>query len=154
MSLRTTVAVGSLVCLLGCSTSSTSTGASDSGPAASDAGTADADNAPRLMDGSACPASLDAFKPCATPADCTVAAVSGCCGVPSYVGIAKTASADYASCYPREDCSALGCAGSSDCKAEDGNTGHCQFDQSALGAACTAGRCTSFIKTDAGVDGG
>lgn len=141
--------------VVACSSSSTSIGKSDGGADAgsSDAAT-DAATVPHETDGAACPATLDAFKPCVTPADCTVAVVPGCCGVPDYVGIATSASADYASCFPKADCSGLGCASSSDCKAEDGNTGHCQSGTDVLGATCTAGRCQSYVKGDAGADGG
>jgi hypothetical protein len=103
------------------------------------------DAAPRQTDGGACPSSPEPFKGCVTVTDCTLAIVPSCCGVPQWIGIAAAAAADYSSCYPTLDCRGLGCAGSSDCSAEDGQTADCRFDQSALRVACRAGQCVSYV---------
>jgi hypothetical protein len=135
--------------------SSVTDGGTDATPSdgSADVG-ADQVTTPREADGANCPASVDAFKPCSSAADCELAMMPSCCGVPQWIGVARASAADYASCYPALDCYGLACAGSSDCRAEDGQTADCRFDHSAVRVACKGGQCSSFIAPDAGTDGG
>ena len=119
--------------------------------AAIDAGGGDA--APRELDGGACPTSLTPFKGCTRAEECAIEGVGNCCGDGDYVGISGSAVADYRRCNPIPNCAGLGCATSSNCKAEDGNVASCAFDTKALGIACNNNLCETFIITDAG-DGG
>lgn len=129
-----------------------------------DAGDASADAADALLqpDGAACASTDDAFRVCASAPDCTLATVPACgCGSTSnVVGVAKSAAGDYAVCMKAafdRSLAASGaacgsCVSNSDCVAEDGRTAHCEAGSSPLGVACAAGRCRSFVRSDAGAD--
>ena len=120
--------------------------------AAIDAG--DGDASPRQLDGGACPTSLNPFKSCTRAEECAIEGVGNCCGDGDYVGISGVSVADYRNCDPIPNCAGLGCATSSNCKAEDGNVASCAFDTKALGITCNNNLCETFIILDAGADGG
>jgi hypothetical protein len=135
-----------LLAILVVACSSSSVGSSGDG--GNDATT---DDARHDSDGGACPDTFEAFKSCTTAADCISAETPTCCGQPRCVGIARASASDFSRCNPAPDCHGLGCASSSECVAEDGHTTE-RSGRGALGVACTAGRCSSFVLADAGAD--
>jgi len=153
---RTACAVLFALSVAGCSSSSTISPSSDSGPPPHDASATDAaaTDAATTTDGAACPTSATAFKACSLTSDCLLVRVPNCCGAQPISGIASAALADYDRCFPPANCNGLGCAGSSVCTAEDGKTADCVggLPSSGIQATCLQGLCESFVAADAALE--
>lgn len=137
MGLRAMVLSATVVGVIACSSSSTVSTTSDGG------------QQQQQTDGGACPATLQAFKTCATAADCVTTDVPSCCGERQCVGIARASMSDFSACHPTADCRGLGCATTTYCLAEDGAKSP---GNASTPVDCVAGKCTSFVASDAGAD--